>query len=427
MNTIMNSFKIKFSRLSVINGMICACLSSCLFLAGCGGSGGDEPVPDPTIQANVSSVALPATGGERSFTVATDAGNWNVTSSGSWLQATREGNSVKLQCGLNSGVLRSATVQCSVVGGSASTSVSITQSELTGLQNDSLALADLFGASGSPSNPLAHAGVTVSGGNVTGLDLKNAGLSGAIPASIGKLTHLQYCDLSGNNFTGSLPPEIGELKDLEYLDLSGNKLTGAAPGMASLTKLVVLDLSSNGLTALPALSSNLPALEYLAFNGNKLSGNLPAGWSAYTKLVYVDLSANAFTGVIPDAWSALSSLKALHLYGNALSGDIPLWLAGFAGLQSLALNHNSLSGTVPAGLGALPQLETLWLSHNRLTGEIPASLSDNSRWNEWKSMVCPQQDGYGFSNCTGGSSGSAPGKAAGSHVKNAYREKYRRN
>jgi hypothetical protein len=140
----------------------------------------------------------------------------------------------------------------------------------------------------------------------------------------------------------------------------------------------------------------------------------------------VDLSANTFAGTIPDGWSAWSRMKALHLYGNTLSGDIPVWLASFAGLQSLALNHNSLSGTVPADLGTLPQLETLWLSQNRLTGEIPASLSGNSRWNEWKSTVCPQQEGYGFNNCvsgSGSSGSSAPAKAPVMQMKNSYKKR----
>jgi hypothetical protein len=117
-------------------------------------------------------------------------------------------------------------------------------------------------------------------------------------------------------------------------------------------------------------------------------------------------------------------MKALHLYGNTLSGDIPVWLASFAdGLQSLALNHNSLSGTVPADLGTLPQLETLWLSHNRLTGEIPASLMNSPRWDEWKSTVCPQQEGYGFNNCVNGSGSSAPAKAPVMQMKNSYKKR----
>jgi Leucine-rich repeat (LRR) protein len=415
---IMNSYKIKnrmLFRFSVRKAMIYVCMTVCVLLAGCGGgSDGDidepgvnppvpEPEPEITIAASTQSITLSSVGDEQTFTVTTQATDWSVASSESWLSAVKEGNNtVKIQAAINLNNLRTAVVTCTVSGRNSSVSVQVSQSNVTELQSDSLALADFFGATGGTSNSLAHPGVTVADGRVTILKLKNSNLSGFIPATLGSLTQLQYCDLSGNNLTGSLPAELNRLTQLEYLDLSENSLSGNVPDMASLTKLIVLDLSSNELTSLPVLPQSLSDMGYLALNNNNLSGNLPTSWSNYRKLVYIDLSVNTFTGNIPSEWSTLTGMKALHLYGNALSGTIPDWFESFTYLKSLTLNHNNLTGTIPANLGILPQLETLWLSQNKLTGEIPSSLLNNPHWNEWESLICPQQSGSGFTNCHAG-------------------------
>ncbi|XP_035539223.1 putative leucine-rich repeat receptor-like serine/threonine-protein kinase At2g19230 [Juglans regia] len=65
--------------------------------------------------------------------------------------------------------------------------------------------------------------------NITALNLSSSGLTGTIPASIGRLKSLQYLDLSNNSLTGTLPKFLLQLPDLRTVDLSGNKLSGSVP------------------------------------------------------------------------------------------------------------------------------------------------------------------------------------------------------
>ena len=393
----------KTYNIRVIHFAAAAFLFNLLLIAGCS-KHGSKPAPPPanndsaTITVTTSSYTLLATGDTYTFAVITkNVTSWTVTSSDNWLSVSKQGNGVHIQCDANFTAARTATITCTV-DKNTSASVTVFQPVVSDVQSDSLALVDLSKATGANLNTGGVEKNTA--GRVTSLKFPDSNLSGTLPASIGRLTELSYCDLSGNKLSGSIPQELGNLSQLEYLDLSNNNFSGNAPSLASLTGLLVLDMSYNGFTSLPTLYGNLSELEYLAFAGNKLSGSLPDGWSAYRKLIYIDLSGNTFTGVIPSSWSVLTSMKAFHLYGNGLSGSIPAYLTTFARLQSLALSSNNLTGTIPPDLGTLPALDFLALMQNRLTGEIPASLLGNLNWNDWENNNCPQQTGYGFSNCS---------------------------
>ncbi|MDD4190287.1 MAG: hypothetical protein PHI28_03090 [Mangrovibacterium sp.] len=372
----------------------------CILFAGCG----DDEI---NMTVNTQSLVLPPLGGEVTFTVTTNADYWNAEPTANWLSVTRQGTSdVNIQAGPCLDVSRTATIVCSVAEENIMIEVTVRQSPVTALQSDSLALVGLYQAMGGQnwtktggwlSAPLGSwQGVEVTGGRVIRLDLPSCNLTGQVPESMGRLTGLQYCDLSGNGLLGPLPAGMGAWP-LSYLDLSGNDLSGSIPDLTS-SKLLVCDLSMNKFTNLPQMSPGMDELEYLSFHENKLQGAVPPAWSNYQKLIYIDLSLNTFTGSIPDDWSVLTNMKALHLYGNKLSGSIPAYLTAFTILESLALHQNDLTGTIPTALGTLPRLVSLWLSQNRLTGEVPPSLLENPHWSEWRAHVVPQQSGYGFSN-----------------------------
>ena len=117
-------------------------------------------------------------------------------------------------------------------------------------------------------------GVTMDNGRVARLLLEDFGLTGAVPAEIGRLSALRELDLSSNQLT-SVPAEIGQLTSLRYLIIVGNKLTSLPAEFGQLTSLEVLHLQHNQLTSLPAEFGQLTSLEGLFLKNNRLT-SVPA-------------------------------------------------------------------------------------------------------------------------------------------------------
>ena len=92
----------------------------------------------------------------------------------------------------------------------------------------------------SPSLAIGSwAGVTVTNGRVTGLDLRRAGLTGTIPTELGSLSGLTELSLDGNQLTGCIPRSLGRFsstispqqsgRSLEVCDIQGT-LENPKPG-----------------------------------------------------------------------------------------------------------------------------------------------------------------------------------------------------
>lgn len=127
---------------------------------------------------------------------------------------------------------------------------------------------------GDPCLPpqLSWTGVVCSPGSpvrVLSLDLKNHGLSGSLPDSIGNLTGMQTINLSGNKLSGSIP-DLGGMRTLTVLHLDGNQFSGTIkPSMETLINLKELYLNNNNLTGkIPDGLENKPGLD-LRTEGNK--------------------------------------------------------------------------------------------------------------------------------------------------------------
>ena len=101
-------------------------------------------------------------------------------------------------------------------------------------------------------------GVTMENGRVVKLSLEAFGLTGAVPAEIGRLSALRQLNLGLNQLT-SVPAEIGQLTSLESLFLSENQVTSLPAEMGHLTSLWLLYIDFNKLTSVPAAIRDLRA------------------------------------------------------------------------------------------------------------------------------------------------------------------------
>ena len=94
-------------------------------------------------------------------------------------------------------------------------------------------------------------GVAMENGRVVKLSLEDVGLTGAVPAEVGRLTALRELNVSRNALT-LLPAEIGQLASLVKLSLSENQLTSVPAEIGQLASLQELWLNDNLLTSVPA-------------------------------------------------------------------------------------------------------------------------------------------------------------------------------
>jgi leucine-rich repeat protein SHOC2 len=90
-------------------------------------------------------------------------------------------------------------------------------------------------------------GVFTENGRVVELLLDEFGLTGALPAEIGRLSALRQLDLEHNQLT-SVPAEIGQLASLSVLRLSGNQLTSLPAEIGKLRAAGCLVAFDDGVT-----------------------------------------------------------------------------------------------------------------------------------------------------------------------------------
>jgi len=175
-------------------------------------------------------------------------------------------------------------------------------------------------------------------------------------------------DLSGQGLT-EVPAELWQLTGLTSLDLSNNQLTEVPAGLGQLTGLDYLNLASNQLTEVPAELWQLTGLTSLDLSDNHLA-EVPAELGQLTGLMSLDLSDNRLTEV-PAELGQLTGLRFLFLRGNQLT-EVPAELGELTELEALSLASNRLT-EVRAELWQLTGLDYLNLGDNQLT-EVSAEL-----------------------------------------------------
>ncbi|CAB9518989.1 serine threonine-protein kinase BRI1-like [Seminavis robusta] len=235
------------------------------------------------------------------------------------------------------------------------------------------------------------------------LSLSHNQMTGTVP-DLSRLSGLKYIDIGTNKLTGSMPAWIDSWSDLKVLGLENNRITGTIPeSLASLTKLVTLDLKKNLLKGSIDVINSLTGLEYLYLGQNSFAGfvdaelfladvqnvreldisnnlfygdDFPMTLLKRPHLQVMDVSANALRGSIPPAIESNSVLEVIEINGNGFTGVIPSSIQNLENLKHLDMQMNHFNGTIPDHFVNLRHLTYLSLGENDFTpGPIPAFLS----------------------------------------------------
>ena len=197
---------------------------------------------------------------------------------------------------------------------------------------------------------------------------------------------LRELRLGNNSLTGGLPDILGELKALEILDLHDNSIEDIPQTIKSMSKLKVLNVAGNKLTAIPIVAmGGMPLTEIIASH-NRLNGHLfPSSISQVASLQILDVSHNALVSigdgqinmpllhtfdVSSNRLTALPDLTVMHkLFTlNASENQIRTIPEGFTSLK--ALKSADFSGnnllTLDDGIGSMENLTVLNISNNPL-------------------------------------------------------------
>jgi len=166
------------------------------------------------------------------------------------------------------------------------------------------------------------------------------------------------------------PPVMAELSgsgdeedSLDELDASGDDTAEAATS---------LSLVGEGLAAVPAdLAVCFPALRRLCLHGNAITA--VAGLAGLSALQDLNLSSNSIACLPDGALGTLRQLTALNLASNCLARLGSAALSGLPRLRRLSLAHNSLPSL--EGLAALHGGPLEWLD---VRNNAIASLADFS-------------------------------------------------
>ena len=115
------------------------------------------------------------------------------------------------------------------------------------------------------------------------LDISQNSLTGDIPVQLKNLTlskdTLSYLSLADNKFSpGPIPTFLYSFSKLSELSLKSTARTGVlSPLVALMRDLVLLDVSSNGITGeIPTELGEMPNLQFLLLHRNLLTGQVPS-------------------------------------------------------------------------------------------------------------------------------------------------------
>lgn len=164
-----------------------------------------------------------------------------------------------------------------------------------------------------------------------------------LPIGFRRLEHLTVLNLSKNSLNNSCIKVISQIPALRELRLAENALDGTLDShFINVTKLEVLDVQDNTLSALPSNLDGLSNLRILQIAGNRLT-SLPLESLANLPLVELDAARNRLSGsLFPSSIDRIDQLKSLDVASNALTSLTSSGVIHFPALQSLNVAENRL-------------------------------------------------------------------------------------
>lgn len=185
------------------------------------------------------------------------------------------------------------------------------------------------------------------------LYLKSNNISTVPPNLFQAVNRLRVLDLS-DNILSSIPSDIKYLRELEDLVLSDNRITEVIPELFLLEKLNGLSLKGNAITQLPSkegsesLYSGLSRLLVLDISSNQLT-ELPSCIISLTQLQELYINNNKIKK-LPEAIGNLSNLMVLDASNNQLQ-ELPTSLCQLE-LVVLSIRNNQLPHSLQHGTGS---------------------------------------------------------------------------
>ena len=205
------------------------------------------------------------------------------------------------------------------------------------------------------------------GQHVTSLELDGNGLRGPVPQEIGSLSRLRLLDLSSNEIT-EVPSSLANLKELRMLLLCFNNISAVHDEWGTLERLEHMLIMGNQIERLPAAWATLHRLTILFAENNRIR-ELPEEWGdSMLELLSVDVAHNKIER-LPPRWSNLGSIVTFRGDDNQVT-ELPAEWSKMVNLRNLQMSNNLLT-SLPREFSTMTKLSSVLVNGNKQLATIP--------------------------------------------------------
>ncbi|XP_073036278.1 receptor-like protein EIX2 [Primulina eburnea] len=225
--------------------------------------------------------------------------------------------------------------------------------------------------------PLSEIMINFSGSvekNLKYLDLSDNMITGSLP-DFSKFSSLNVLVLGGNKLNGSITKDYPNIPSLIHLDLSSNSFTGELPDLTIYPLLEKLYLNNNMFNGpLRESIGSLSKMEVLVLASNNFEGIVTESHLYnLSRLTILDFSSNPLLAVnCSSDWIPPFQLKAIKLSKCKVGPHFPQWLQYQKNLKFLDISFSQITDTIPSWIGDLTSGPiNLNMSNNQIHGVFP--------------------------------------------------------